>query len=174
MLAAIAWCLGKAVSAQLEFVPAFLLILPVNLISTAPISIAGWGVRESAMVLAFSYAGLAESDAFMVSILLGLVMLAIGVLGGIIWLINPEKLTPESKTRAAATALRPQIAPYMRSNAPTSGRSTCGTGSSTGGTRSFDTRRNSMSTNPRNNEATLRRRSARDFPISRSWHVVAT
>jgi hypothetical protein len=92
MLAAITWCAGKAVSAQLEFGQAFLLSLPVNLISTAPISIAGWGVRESVMVLAFSYAGLSEGDAFIVSILVGLVTLATGVLGGIVWLLNPEKI----------------------------------------------------------------------------------
>ena len=92
MLAAITWCAGKSVSAHLEFGQAFLLSLPVNLISTAPISIAGWGVRESVMVLAFSYAGLSEGDAFIVSILVGLVTLATGVLGGIIWLLNPEKI----------------------------------------------------------------------------------
>ena len=41
------------------------------LIATIPVSIAGWGVRESAMILAFSYAGLAESDGLIVSILFG-------------------------------------------------------------------------------------------------------
>jgi uncharacterized membrane protein YbhN (UPF0104 family) len=94
MLAAITWCAGKAVSAHLEFGQAFLLSLPVSLISTAPISIAGWGVRESVMVLAFSYAGLAEGDAFIISILVGLLTLATGVLGGIVWLLNPEKVAP--------------------------------------------------------------------------------
>ena len=39
-----------------------LLVLPVILVATIPISIAGWGVRESAMMVAFSYAGLAETD----------------------------------------------------------------------------------------------------------------
>lgn len=102
MLAVIAWSLGKAVSAHLEFLQALLLILPVNLISTAPISIAGWGVRESAMVLAFSYAGLSADDAFIVSVLVGLVMLAVGIIGGIIWLANPERpsFATELKTEA--------------------------------------------------------------------------
>jgi uncharacterized membrane protein YbhN (UPF0104 family) len=95
MLAAITWCAGKSVSAHLEFSQAFLLSLPVNLISTAPISIAGWGVRESVMVLAFSYAGLSEGDAFIVSILVGLVTLATGILGGIVWLLNPEKIAED-------------------------------------------------------------------------------
>jgi uncharacterized protein (TIRG00374 family) len=92
LTAVITWSIGKAVSAQLEFVPAFLLILPVLLISTAPISIAGWGVRESAMVLAFSYAGLSESDALIVSVLMGAIMLAVGIAGGAVWLFSPEKI----------------------------------------------------------------------------------
>jgi uncharacterized membrane protein YbhN (UPF0104 family) len=94
MLAVITWGIGQSVSAHLEFGQAFLLSLPVNLISTAPVSIAGWGVRESVMVLAFSYAGLSEGDAFIVSVLLGLTMLATGVLGGIVWLVNPGKVAP--------------------------------------------------------------------------------
>jgi uncharacterized membrane protein YbhN (UPF0104 family) len=89
MTASIAWCLARAVAAQFEFVQAVLLVLPVILISTVPISIAGWGVRESALVLAFSYAGLAEVDGLIVSVLLGAVMLAVGVVGGAAWLASP-------------------------------------------------------------------------------------
>jgi uncharacterized membrane protein YbhN (UPF0104 family) len=92
MTACIAWCLAQAVAAQFEFLHAFLLVLPVMLIATVPISIAGWGVRESALVLAFSYAGLAEVDGLIVSVLLGCVMLAVGVIGGIAWLASPEGL----------------------------------------------------------------------------------
>ena len=91
MTVLIAWSLARAVAAQFEFVQAFLLILPVMLIATVPISIAGWGVRESALVLAFSYAGLAEVDGLIVSVLLGGVMLAVGVIGGIVWLASSEK-----------------------------------------------------------------------------------
>ena len=55
----------------INFADALFLVLPVMLIATIPISIAGWGLRESAMVLAFSFAGLAESDGLIVSILFG-------------------------------------------------------------------------------------------------------
>jgi hypothetical protein len=58
------------------------------LIATLPVSIAGWGVRESTMVLAFSYAGLAESDGLIVSILLGVLNLAVGAIGGIVWVAS--------------------------------------------------------------------------------------
>ena len=91
MTVLIAWSLARAVAAQFELAQSFLLILPVMLIATVPISIAGWGVRESALVLAFSYAGLAEVDGLIVSVLLGGVMLAVGVVGGIVWLASSEK-----------------------------------------------------------------------------------
>ena len=91
MTVLIAWSLARSVAAQFELAQSFLLILPVMLIATVPISIAGWGVRESALVLAFSYAGLAEVDGLIVSVLLGGVMLAVGVVGGIVWLASSEK-----------------------------------------------------------------------------------
>ena len=45
-------------------------------------------MRESAMILAFSYAGLAETDGLIVSILYGLATLAIGAIGGIVWIAS--------------------------------------------------------------------------------------
>jgi hypothetical protein len=58
----------------------------VLLIATVPISIAGWGVRESSMIAAFAYAGLAESDGLTLSILFGAASFAIGIIGGIVWI----------------------------------------------------------------------------------------
>lgn len=58
------------------------------LIATIPLSIAGWGVRESAMVLAFTYAGLAESNGLIVSILYGAATLMVGAVGGIVWVAS--------------------------------------------------------------------------------------
>ena len=90
MTAAVAWSVAQAVAARLGYVDALLLVLPVMLIATLPISIAGWGVREAALMQAFAYAGLAETDGLIVSVLLGLVMLATGVIGGIAWLVTPD------------------------------------------------------------------------------------
>ena len=86
-----AWGLAKAVAAPLNWSQALLLVLPVLLIATIPLSIAGWGTRESAMVLAFGYAGLPESDGLIVSILLGVAMFAVGVFGGVVWILGRGK-----------------------------------------------------------------------------------
>jgi uncharacterized membrane protein YbhN (UPF0104 family) len=88
MTVMVAWGAAMAIHAPVDFVHALFLVLPVVLIATIPVSIAGWGVRESAMVLAFSYAGLAESDGLIVSILFGIVNLAVGAIGGIIWVAS--------------------------------------------------------------------------------------
>ena len=84
----VTWGAAKAAHATVDFIQVLLLVLPVFLISTVPISIAGWGVRESAMILAFSYAGLAESDGLIVSILYGAAILGIGAIGGIVWIAS--------------------------------------------------------------------------------------
>jgi hypothetical protein len=87
-----AWSIAHAVAAQLGYFDALLLVLPVMLIATIPISIAGWGVRESALVVAFTYAGLAAEDGLAVSVLLGLAQFAVGLVGGVVWLANSEDL----------------------------------------------------------------------------------
>ncbi len=86
-----AWCLAKSVAAPLEWSQALLLVLPVLLIATIPLSIAGWGTRETAMVLAFGYAGLPESDGLIVSVLLGIAMFAAGLVGGVVWILDRGK-----------------------------------------------------------------------------------
>ena len=88
MTVMVAWGAAMAAHAAVDFVHALFLILPVMLIATIPVSIAGWGVREGAMVLAFSYAGLAASDGLIVSILFGVANLAVGVIGGIVWVAS--------------------------------------------------------------------------------------
>lgn len=96
-----AWCLARAVAAPLEWSQALFLVLPVLLIATVPLSIAGWGTRETAMVLAFGYAGLPESDGLIVSVLLGIAMFASGLLGGAIWILD------RGKRRLATVERRP-------------------------------------------------------------------
>jgi uncharacterized membrane protein YbhN (UPF0104 family) len=84
----VAWGAARSAHASADFTQVLFLFLPVILIATIPVSIAGWGVRESAMVLAFSYAGLAESDGLIVSILYGAASLSIGAIGGIVWIAS--------------------------------------------------------------------------------------
>src|SRR3954462_3548288 len=51
----IAWCVVQSIAAPVKFGEVFQLMPPVMLITMLPISIAGWGVREATMGLAFGY-----------------------------------------------------------------------------------------------------------------------
>jgi glycosyltransferase 2 family protein len=114
MTAAVAWSAARAVAAQLSYFDALLLVLPVMLIVTIPISIAGWGVRESALVLAFSYAGLPEADGLLVSILMGGAMFAVGIIGGGVWLVGSERTADYNRAGKLDTTLSDEAADNAR------------------------------------------------------------
>ncbi len=87
----IAWCVVQSISAPVAFQQTFLLIPPVMLITMLPISIAGWGVREATMGLAFGYAGLMTNEGINVSLLYGAVSFIVGAFGGLVWIFSAEK-----------------------------------------------------------------------------------
>jgi hypothetical protein len=60
----------------------------VTLLTAAPISIAGWGVREGIMVVGLGYLGVIPEQALVLSILYGVLMLASSLPGLIIWYIS--------------------------------------------------------------------------------------
>jgi glycosyltransferase 2 family protein len=87
----IAWCVVRSIAAPVRFGQVFQLIPPVMLITMMPISIAGWGVREATMGLAFGYAGLLASEGVNVSLLFGAVSFLVGAFGGLVWIFSAEK-----------------------------------------------------------------------------------
>jgi len=94
----IAWCAARSISAPVDFEQVFMLIPPIMLITMMPISIAGWGVREATMMVAFGYAGLAQADGTVVSILFGAVSFAVGCIGGLVWIFSAEKAAGPMET----------------------------------------------------------------------------
>lgn len=89
----IAWCAVRSIAAAGTFEQIFLLTPPIMLITMVPISIAGWGLREATMMVAFGYAGLVQADGTVVSILFGAVYFIVGALGGLVWVLSAEKGT---------------------------------------------------------------------------------
>ena len=92
----IAWCVVQSIAAPVGFDQTFLLIPPVMLITMLPISIAGWGVREATMGLAFGYAGLMTNEGINVSLLFGAVSFIVGAFGGLVWIFSAEKAAQRS------------------------------------------------------------------------------
>jgi glycosyltransferase 2 family protein len=95
-----AWCCVRAIAAPVSFAQVLFLMPPVLLIATIPISIAGWGVRESSMIVAFAYAGLAESNGLTLSILFGAASFVVGITGGVLWILSGLRV--RSLARAVA------------------------------------------------------------------------
>jgi glycosyltransferase 2 family protein len=87
----IACCVVQSIAAPVGFGQIFQLIPPVMLITMLPISIAGWGVREATMGLAFGYAGLMTNEGVNVSLLFGAVSFIVGAFGGLVWIVSAEK-----------------------------------------------------------------------------------
>jgi hypothetical protein len=87
----VAWCVVQSIAAPAGFSQVFQLIPPIMLITMLPISIAGWGVREATMGLAFGYAGLMMSEGVNVSLLFGAVSFIVGAFGGLVWIFSAEK-----------------------------------------------------------------------------------
>jgi uncharacterized membrane protein YbhN (UPF0104 family) len=58
------------------------------MVTTIPISIGGWGVREGAMVTALSLLDVQPSIALAISIQFGLIMMVVGLPGGAVMLFS--------------------------------------------------------------------------------------
>jgi hypothetical protein len=99
MVAAMVYGLGVSLGMPIRLLDCIALMPIIILITMVPISIAGWGVREGAMVAAFGYVGLSPVSALSLSLLFGFINLAISLPGGIIWLLQRERAakTPEGE-----------------------------------------------------------------------------
>lgn len=88
------YLIGSSASVPVTLRDCFVLVPPVILMSMMPVSVAGWGVRELAMVTAFGYAGVADADALLLSLGFGVMNLAVGLPGGVVWLVAARSAPP--------------------------------------------------------------------------------
>jgi len=95
---------AQALDARLTLLQALLLVPPVLLISAIPVSVAGWGLREGAMVVALGFAGVEPAAAFAVSVLFGLAIAVTSLPGAVLWLTSGQapRSTREAEDFAAA------------------------------------------------------------------------
>lgn len=93
----IALMLARMMGIPLGFLEALVLIPPVILLTVLPVSLAGWGIREGAMVVILAEVGVAAADALALSLAFGLVFALAGLPGGVVWLFKKGK-TPHAET----------------------------------------------------------------------------
>jgi uncharacterized membrane protein YbhN (UPF0104 family) len=71
-------------------------ILPVVLLLTSlPISFAGWGLREGAMIIALDVYGVPQETALALSLVYGVLHLVSGLPGLVLWLLEKRRLKPD-------------------------------------------------------------------------------
>jgi uncharacterized membrane protein YbhN (UPF0104 family) len=79
---------GDAIGSRLSLVSWMMIVPPVTLIQLAPVSLAGWGVREAALVVVLGSFGVPAEAALAISVLVGLCLILVGLPGGLIWLAD--------------------------------------------------------------------------------------
>jgi glycosyltransferase 2 family protein len=84
-----------------------LLVPAIMEIAMLPISLAGWGLREGAAVVAFGALGLPADQALGASIAFGLMLAAVSMLGGILWLVDRREMTQISMDLSDGASVPP-------------------------------------------------------------------
>ena len=80
--------LGAAIGVALDPFAYAALVPAVILFTVIPVSLAGWGVREGAMVVLLGAAGVEAEAAFLLSLLFGACLLVAALPGGGVWLFT--------------------------------------------------------------------------------------
>ena len=88
LMVLVVYFFAKGINADLGFAYGLVLIPMIMLVSMIPVSFAGWGLRESAMVIGLGFVGISAVDALAISVSFGLAQIAIGLPGGIFWLLR--------------------------------------------------------------------------------------
>jgi len=106
-LAMVVWALARGLDINVSVVDCLVLVPPVFLLTTLPISVAGWGVREAAMVSALGFIGVPQSSSLVLSIVFGVLNMVTALPGGLAFLSiggrhlpNTEELSENSTVQA--------------------------------------------------------------------------
>lgn len=89
-----AYVLSLAMKIETELWMWWLVMPIVTLVTAIPISINGWGVRELAMVQLWALFGVQRSDAFLISICMGLVAIVSSLPGLWFWMMKKRSMQP--------------------------------------------------------------------------------
>jgi len=85
------YLLAASLDLGVSFMDCLVMVPSVLLLATVPISVAGWGLREGAMVAAFGLLGVPPGGAAAASVLYGIGMALVALPGGLLWFLSPDR-----------------------------------------------------------------------------------
>jgi uncharacterized protein (TIRG00374 family) len=91
----IVYLLAGSLNLGVSFLDCLVMVPSVLLLATVPVSVAGWGVREGAMVATFGLLGVPAGGAAAASVLFGMGMVITALPGGLFWFLNPDRRVEE-------------------------------------------------------------------------------
>ena len=77
---------ATAVSVPMSYLAALVAVGVIALAALIPISVGGWGMREGTVVLVLGLFDIGPADALGISIIYGIALTIVGLLGGFAWL----------------------------------------------------------------------------------------
>lgn len=84
------WILAIGMGVGLSLWSSLVLVPPAMLVTLVPVSIAGWGLRENAIVVLLAYVAVPSEQALALSVLYGLLSVVVSLPGGVLWLRNTK------------------------------------------------------------------------------------
>ena len=90
--------IARALGMDLDYRLFLIAMPPVFLLTFVPISLAGWGIREGAMVGIFMLIGADQDHILAVSILYGIILIISSLPGGLFWLDSKHHRAQEAET----------------------------------------------------------------------------
>jgi glycosyltransferase 2 family protein len=90
------FAIGRSLGLGITPLDCLILMQPVTLLATLPISIGGWGVREAAMVTFLGFVGVSPSAAVVLSIQVGLLAVVLSLPGAVLFLLWQARMPAPS------------------------------------------------------------------------------
>jgi uncharacterized protein (TIRG00374 family) len=89
------YTMAVSLSLNLSLLECMFLMQPVALVANLPITVGGWGIRETAMITLFGLIGVPASASLALSVQLGILSLLVALPGGLVWLaLKPQVSNP--------------------------------------------------------------------------------
>jgi len=103
----VTWGFARALGAEMTWAQMALVFPPAILVAAVPVSIAGWGLREGALVVGFGLIGLPAGLALACSLFYGASAVVTGLFGGAVWgLGDADGLASLRRSQKEAAALK--------------------------------------------------------------------